>query len=39
MKLKLLSAVLGAAMLFGTGAARADGELFIFNWGTTRTPS
>ncbi|MGH6891204.1 MAG: extracellular solute-binding protein, partial [Dongiaceae bacterium] len=38
MKLKLLSAVAGFALAASAGAALADGELQIFNWGDYTNP-
>lgn len=38
MKFKLTAALAGLAMLVGAGAAHADGELNIFNWGNYTSP-
>jgi spermidine/putrescine transport system substrate-binding protein len=38
MKLKLTAAICGWAMLAGAGAAMAEGELNIFNWGNYTAP-
>ena len=38
MKRKLTAALAGLAMLVGAGAAHAEGELNIFNWGNYTSP-
>jgi spermidine/putrescine transport system substrate-binding protein len=38
MKRRIMAAVTGLAMLLGIGAAHADGELNIFNWGNYTSP-
>jgi spermidine/putrescine transport system substrate-binding protein len=38
MKTRLTAALAGLAMLAGAGAAHADGELNLFNWGNYTSP-
>jgi len=38
MKAKLTAALAGLAMLAGAGAAHAEGELNLYNWGNYTSP-